>query len=164
MATQKEIALWGAYNLGHVFKQNMQVVKVPDDSIGFALIRHVCVQARGFTMLPKSETIIQDYLKYIQVHLWGCPHCGKLYWYTQLIDTLVGEQAVMLRNYKRMLNEQGYDINMIPPQTYYNIHMVSEDAPQLTNDAFNQESYDEHDETDDYAEPSELDKFNNISW
>lgn len=163
MATQKEIALWGAFNLGHTFKNNMQVVKMDSGSIQEPTVRHTCVQAKGFIQLPHFQTCIQDYLKYYRVDLWGCPHCGKLYWYTQEIGQVIGEQAVALRAQRNLARAQGYDIIQIPRQEFYNTVMTFDDVPDLQ--AYNVLQEELESNQDDYDEPdSDLDKLNNFTW
>lgn len=150
MATAKETALWGAFNLGHPFKQNMQVVKMSEDSLMVEHVRHVCVQSKGFTYLKHFETVIQDFLKYQKVDVWGCPHCGKLYWYTQEYGQVLGEQAVMLRQYKKMLEMNGYSTQVIPNQAYYNVVMQGDDSHMVMSELSNDW------ETSSYVEDNDI--------
>lgn len=136
MASKKEIALFAAFNLGHVFKQNMQVIRMSEDSLHEEYIRHTCIQSKGFIHLTHYQTVVQDFLKYYQVDVWGCPNCGKLYWYTQEIGQVIGEQAVMLRQYKKIIEDQGYTINQIPPASFYNVIMQGNDEGM--NDYYSQ--------------------------
>lgn len=171
MANKKEIALWVAFNLGHSFKQNMQVVRMSEDSLQELQIRHVCLPGSGFTMLQKNETTIQDYLKYYHVQVWGCPYCGKLYWYTEEVGQVLGDEAVMLRKQKKLLEMNGYSTQQIPNQSFYNVVMTEPDITvQGVDWGMEQDQdlsdFDTSDANNDELEDqtNELDKLNDINW
>lgn len=126
MATQKEIALFGAFTLGCTFKSGMKTVHMPPENINEIGIKHVCLDLKGFSYLNPIETVVQDGLIYYSVRIWSCPYCGKMYWFVQEISRLFGEQAVMLKNQKKMLEMQGFDTRMIPPESYYSVLMSDE--------------------------------------
>lgn len=175
MATKKEIALWAAFNMGHIFRQNMQVVKMNEDSIQELQIRHICLPGQGLNMLQRTETMLQDYLKYYHILLWGCPHCGKLYWYIEEVGQVLGEEAIMLRRQKKILEMNGYATQQIPNQSFYNVVMTEPDMSSTILDTQNSTNWLEEDtqtidDIDDKQEDidedtsNELDKFNDIDW
>lgn len=131
MATQKEIALLGAFSMGCTFKNGMKIVHMPADDITAQTVKHVCMELRGFSFLQPIETIVQDHLTYWIVRVWSCPYCGKLYWFTSEAGRLVGEQAVIHNQQKKFMQMQGIDTRMVPPESFYSVLMTDEDDTNM---------------------------------
>lgn len=131
MATQKEIALLGAFSMGCTFKNGMKIVHMPVDDINAQTVKHVCMELRGFSFLQPIETIVQDHLTYWTVRVWSCPYCGKLYWFTSEAGRLVGEQAVIHNQQKKFMQMQGMDTRMVPPESFYSVLMTDEDDTNM---------------------------------
>lgn len=131
MATQKEIALLGAFSMGCTFKNGMKIVHMPADDINAQTVKHVCMELRGFSFLQPIETIVQDHLTYWTVRVWSCPYCGKLYWFTSEAGRLVGEQAVIHNQQKKFMQMQGMDTRMVPPESFYSVLMTDEDDTNM---------------------------------
>lgn len=131
MATQKEIALLGAFSIGCTFKNGMKIVHMPADDINAQTVKHVCMELRGFSFLQPIETIVQDHLTYWTVRVWSCPYCGKLYWFTSEAGRLVGEQAVIHNQQKKFMQMQGMDTRMVPPESFYSVLMTDEDDTNM---------------------------------
>ena len=131
MATQKEIALLGAFSMGCTFKNGMKIVHMPTDDINAQTVKHVCMELRGFSFLQPIETIVQDHLTYWIVRVWSCPYCGKLYWFTSEAGRLVGEHAVIHNQQKKFMQMQGIDTRMVPPESFYSVLMTDEDDTNM---------------------------------
>lgn len=131
MATQKEIALLGAFSMGCTFKNGMKIVHMPADDINAQTVKHVCMELRGFSFLQPIETIVQDHLTYWIVRVWSCPYCGKLYWFTSEAGRLAGEQAVIHNQQKKFMQMQGIDTRMVPPESFYSVLMTDEDNTNM---------------------------------
>lgn len=130
MATQKEIALFGAFSLGCTFSNGMKIVHMPPESILEQSVKHVCLGLRGFSYLTYQETIVQDHLTFYLVRVWSCPYCGKLYWHTQENQKMYGEQALMWTRQKKFIELNGFDTRMIPPESFYAVLMYEDTDTQ----------------------------------
>lgn len=131
MATQKEIALLGAFSMGCTFKNGMKIVHMPADDINAQTVKHVCMELRGFSFLQPIETIVQDHLTYWIVRVWSCPYCGKLYWFTSEAGRLFGEQAIIHNQQKKFMQMRGMDTRMVPPESFYAVLMTDEDDTNM---------------------------------
>lgn len=126
MASEKAIALFGAYQLHHPFKVGMKITKMPMDAVGKQRIRHICLEGRGLSYLYPKTTTLRDKTTFHQVTIWGCPYCGRFYYHTERVGELYGEPLLQWKQQAKVLTMQGRPTDTIPNESFYAQYMVDQ--------------------------------------